>query len=248
VIYIQETHHVIGGMMPEFLDSLKNEWKPLVEKDGSSRLLWAWLHVVGTGPSYRAITLLQVEDYRAWGALVERYQKKGSDLNHWYENAWKCRRKVVGKVMTPTEWSPIPKAPAANAKADHPSTHYLHDVAFPHPGSVEKYIETLGRVYYPHMAPAKHAGRVPVPSTGTAPMLSMELCLRVAPGAGEVHEVALVQRINDWPAFCELLKRGGVPSPEKPKVGSNNWMEVGLTLRDQWESQIFGTTLWSPLD
>jgi len=239
MIYIHESHHVIGGQMEAFLESCKNEWRPLIEQDGRARLLWFWVWSHGTGPSYRAISLIQAPDYTAWGEIVDRYQRKGSDLHDWYEMAWKFRRKVDGKVMTPVEWSPVPKPPRKNAKIEHPPSVYLHDVAYPYPGHVERYIATLGKHYYPYL--------------GREQMLSMELCLRVAPGAGDVHEVVLVQRINDTAAFAELITKGEVtpvgprPRPSRRR-GATNWMEVGLTVRDQWLSQVFRTLPWSPLD
>lgn len=236
MLYIHETHHCIGGQVESFLHTLEKDWKPLIEADGSSRLLWVWHHAHGAGPSYRIITLTQVADWKAWGETVDNYQRKGRDLHDWYESAWKHRRKVDGKVMTPVEWSPIPKGPAKSVKANHPPTVYLHDVAFPYAGKVEQYIETLGHVYFP-----KLQGRA---------MLSMELCLRVAPGAGDVHEVVLVQKVHDLDRFAGLLFKGdsGAP-PKKPSLGKGEeWMEAGLKVRDQWDSRLFRTVSWSPLD
>ena len=233
MIYIHESHHVIGGHMEAFLESCKTEWKPLIEADGSARLLWFWLWAHGTGPGYRAASIIQVEDWNAWGEMVDRYQRKGSDLHDWYEGAWKHRRKVESKVTTPVEWSPIPEPPAAGQVAEHPSSIYLHDVAYPYSGGVEKYIETLGKHYYPFLGPDR--------------LLSMELCLRLAPGAGEPHEVTLVQKINDADAFGRLLTHGEAAHVGADEARATNWMEVGLTVRDQWLSQVFRTVPWSPL-
>lgn len=239
MLYIHETHHVIGGKMETFLEACRKGWLPLIEQDGLARLLWFWVWSHGTGPAYRAVSVIQVPDWKAWGELVGRYQRKGDPLHDWYEEAWKYRRKVEGKVMTPVEWSPIPKLPPPGAKAEHPPTVYLHDVAYPYPGHVEQYIETLGRHYYPYLGP--HT------------MLSMELCLRVAPGAGDVHEVVLVQKINDTAAFSRLITQGEAapvgPGQQAPGRQSQrpNWMEVGLTVRDQWLSQVLRTLPWSPL-
>ena len=80
-------------------------------------------------------------------------------------------------------------------------------------------------------------------------MLSMRLCLRVVPGAGDVHEVILVQRINDSDSFSRLLYQGGGAQPGgEAQRGGSRWMEAGLTVRDQWLSQMFRTVRWSPLE
>ena len=235
MLYVHETHHVIGKQEEAFVQTMKDDWLPLIEADGSARLLWVWKQAHGTGPGYRYITLHQVEDWNAWGALADAYHHKGSALHDWYENAWKSRYKVESKLMTPVEWSPTPDLPPKGTAIDRAPTVYLHDVAYPFSGGVTKYIQTLGAKYFPYL--------------GDHRMLSMKLCLRVAPGAGEPHEVVLVQKINDTDSFSRLLYAGeATPASGQPAKGESNWMEVGLTVRDQWLSQMFRTLRWSPLD
>ena len=55
--------------------------------------------------------------------------------------------------------------------------------------------------------------------------------------------------INDTDSFSRLLYAGeATPASGQPTKGESNWMEVGLTVRDQWLSQMFRILRWSPLD
>ena len=62
---LHETHDVVAGKMEEFWDAMRGEWQPLVEGDGTARVLWAFELTHGTGVSYQAITITAVRD---WGA------------------------------------------------------------------------------------------------------------------------------------------------------------------------------------
>src|SRR2546425_212804 len=50
MIYLHETHEVIGGQMDAFEHALRAQWVPLIERDGDAKLLWFWHHTHGTGP------------------------------------------------------------------------------------------------------------------------------------------------------------------------------------------------------
>ncbi|MBI3743681.1 MAG: hypothetical protein HY261_05265 [Chloroflexi bacterium] len=234
MIYVREMHSVIGGKLEEFLETCRKDWMLLVEKDGLARVMWFWEWAHGTGPGYRCVSLIQCPDFKSWGELVDRYQRKGHPLHEWYEHAWQYRRAVDGRVMTPTSWSPMPKLPPQGKPVDHPHSLYMHDVAYPFPGHVEKYMETLGKHYFPFL--------------GRERMLSMELCLRVAPGGSDVHEVSLIQRVNKPEEFLRLVKGDAPAHAPARQENASSWMTVSLTVRDNWHSQMLRTTTWSPLD
>ena len=71
-------------------------------------------------------------------------------------------------------------------------------------------------------------------------MISVVGCWTVAPGTGRHHEVVLLQRIEDWPRFAELLARG------EQGAQRGGWMVEGLRYRDRWESKLLRCARWSP--
>src|SRR4029450_9023942 len=76
MLFLHETHEVTGGRMEEFGAFMRDEWRPLVEAEGSARLLWCWELTHGTGASYQAITVTGVRDWTSWGALAARMQEE----------------------------------------------------------------------------------------------------------------------------------------------------------------------------
>ena len=70
MLYLHETHEVVGGRMDEFEALFRDVWQPAVEGNGLGRVLWFWHHTHGTGPSYQAISATAIPDWNAWGTLV----------------------------------------------------------------------------------------------------------------------------------------------------------------------------------
>src|SRR5262249_24230095 len=141
---------------------------------------------------------------------------------------WECRREVTAKLLQPTAWSPLQDIDfaAVRATADQPSL-YLHDTGWPYTGKLDAYTAALGSIFYT--------------ATRQSKMISVEACWTVGPGAGRFHEVVLLQKILDWPAFSRLLTAGERPT----KAGE--WMQEGLKYRERWESKLLRPALWSPL-
>src|SRR5713101_7765245 len=98
MLYLHETHEIVGGKMEEFEHCLREQWVPLMEQDDTGRLLWFWHHTHGTGPSYNAITITAVRDWAAWGALVER-SRTDARWHAWYAAVWGCRRELTSKLL-----------------------------------------------------------------------------------------------------------------------------------------------------
>ena len=223
MLYLHETHEVIGGKMAEFEALVQESWLPALERSGLGRLLWFWHHTHGTGASYQAISLTAVRDWQAWGELVARVAQS-DDFAPWNREVWRFRREVVSKLLLPTEWSPsLPDTTAASTTP----TLYLHDTGWPYTGKVDDYVAALGSIYYPQVRQSR--------------MISVEACWRTCYGTGRFHEVVLLQKILDWEAFANLLTHGERPS--RP----GDWMQEGLEYRDRWESKLLRTASWSPV-
>ena len=149
MIFLHETHEICGGRIVEFETSLRDVWKPLVERPGEARVLWVWEHTHGTGPSYQVISIVALRDWQVYGELVRRSKERG-DLHDWYREICSSRREVTGKILVPTPWSPLQETSLETSPtSDRPAAMYLHDTGWPFPGKLDEYMEALGTVFFP---------------------------------------------------------------------------------------------------
>ncbi len=227
MLYLHETHEVVGGRMEHFEHLVRQRWTPLVEHDGGAKLLWFWHHTHGTGPSYSALSITAVRDWDAWAALVGRMRSDPA-WHEWYAAVWECRREVISKLLLPTAWSPLQDSDFARSEStsDSALSLYLHDTGWPYAGKLDDYAAALGNIFYP--------------ATRRSRMIAVEACWTVCPGTGRFHEVVLLQKILDWEAFARLLTAGERPSQP------GDWMQEGLRYRDRWESKLLRPAAWSP--
>lgn len=210
--------------MEEFGAAMRDEWRPLIEEDGSARLLWCWELTHGTGASYQAITVTAVRDWAAWGVLVARMQEDPR-WREWRRRAGEVRKDTTGKLLLAASWSPLSSVDLG-AAPDREQALFLHDTGWPFPGRLDDYVAALGSVYLPQILQSR--------------MISLEACWITAPGTGRHHEAILLQKILDWPRFTELLARG------EQGAQRGGWMVEGLRYRDRWESKLLRTASWSP--
>ena len=224
MLFLHETHEVAGGRMEEFGTFMRDEWRPLVEADGSARLLWCWELTHGTGASYQAITVTGIRDWTSWGVIAARMQEEPR-WRDWRRRAGELRRDTISKLLVPASWSPNASIDLSAPPAGEPAL-FLHDTGWPFPGRLDDYVAALGSVYLPQIQKSR--------------MISLEACWIVAPGTGKHHEAILLQKILDWPRFTELLARG------EQGAQRSGWMVEGLRYRDRWESKLLRTASWSP--
>jgi len=227
VLFLHETHEVAGGKVGEFGEAIRTAWRPLVEARGEARLLWFWELTHGTGASYQVVSITAIRDWQTWGDMSERL-RSDADWRACDAQLWTLRREVTRKLLVPAPWSPLQTVDLTAPEAAPAATPalYLHDTGWPYPGKLDAYVGALGSVYLPQVRQSK--------------MISVEACWMVAPGTGRHHEVVLLQKILDWPAFSVLLTQGERPS--RP----SEWMKEGLKYRDRWESKLLRPAEWSP--
>ena len=226
MIFLHETHEIAGGRLAEFEERWRDGWLPAIEGSGDARLVWFWEHTHGTGPSYQAVSITAVRDWAAWGNLA-RMLDTDPEIRKWHQAIGECRREVTSKMLVPVPWSPLQEVDlAARTAAPAAPVLHLHDTGWPFPGKLDAYVGALGSVFFPL---TRHTN-----------MISVEACWTTAPGTGRHHEVLLLQRILDWPAFSRLLTDG--ENRERP----HPWMVEGLKHRDRWESKLLRTVGWSP--
>src|SRR5262245_46106486 len=99
MIYLHETHELIGGKSEEFESAFREVWKPRLEAGGRARLQWYWHHTHGTGPSYQAISITAVRDWTAWGEIAA--EMRGNAWREWWDVCWASRREVTSKLLQP---------------------------------------------------------------------------------------------------------------------------------------------------
>jgi hypothetical protein len=229
MLFLHETHEISGGKSAEADAALRDTWRPLIEADNRARVLWHWHLTHGTGASYQLVTITAVRDWQAWGQLVERMRGDGA-WQKWFDACAAWRRELTSKLLLPAPWSPLQTVDLAAAPAPTEGgavSLFLHDTGWPFPGKLDAYVDALGSVFYPQ--------------TRRSRMIRVEACWVTAPGTGRHHEVVLLQRILDWPAFSQLLTAG------ERQAQPGDWMIEGLRYRDRWESKLLRPAAWSPL-
>jgi hypothetical protein len=103
---------------------------------------------------------------------------------------------------------------------------------WPFPGKIGEYIKAAGGVYRPALG-----------SEGSQMHMNIELALQTMPGAGRYPEVTLMQKLSSLPRLIGLLTKDIPPEI----TGPGSWMHEALDLRDQWQSKLLRTAVWSPL-
>lgn len=232
MLFVHEVHKVVGKRAAEFEDAYRSGWLPTLAKGPDARLLWYFDLAHGSGLAYRVVTVTAVKDGAAWGRLAERLA--GGDLQSWARHLDGLQHESRARIMTPLEWSPsigsLEEVPTDSV--DHEPTMYMEDTMWPFPGKVHDYIRASGDIY-------KRA----LGAEGSQMQMHIELALQSLPGAGRYPEVTLMQKLSSLPRLIRLLTND-IP-PEVTQPGS--WMHDALDLRDQWQSKLLRTAVWSPL-
>jgi hypothetical protein len=232
VLFVHEVHKVVGKSAARFEDAYRNGWMPTLAEGSDARLAWYFDLAHGSGLAYRVVTVTAVKDGAAWSRLAERLAH--GDLQSWARDLDGLQHESGGRIMTPLAWSPllesledIPTNPVV-----HEPTMYMEDTMWPFPGKVREYIRAAGDVYQRTLA-----------AEGSQVQMHIELALQSMPGAGRYPEVTLMQKLSSLPPLIRLLTND-MPT-EVVQAGS--WMDQALELRDQWQSRLLRTAVWSPL-
>jgi len=231
MIFLHETHDVIGGRMDEFSESMSTRWRPMIERDGLARVMWFFTLAHGTNVSYQAISITAVRDWTSWGTLVDRMVAE-KDWRTWLRDVCLARRDVESKILLPNPKSPLQEIDLTSVEApgdDGVPSLYLHDTGWPYPGLMEDYIDALHTILEPQMEAV------------TPYVITAVAGWRTCPGTGRFHEAVLLSKIHNWELFSFLITFG------EPPAQPGEWMIEGLTYRDKWESKLLRTAPWSPM-
>jgi hypothetical protein len=232
MLFMHETHEVIGAKEEDFEAAFRDGWMPMLAKGDEARLLWYLNHVHGTGPSYHVVTITAVRDPQAWEVLATRIQR--GDLREWMAELDTLRYDVTGKLLLLVEWSPMQDLDLASVPVDgtsHALTLYMEDTGWPH-APIDEYIRYWGDDYHPMLLKAPPSHR----------LLEVEACFQPAHGAGRRREGILLQKIHSHERLLELLTTEVPPA----RKGPGSYMREALAYRDQWRSRLLRTSAWSP--
>ncbi|HWE71125.1 MAG TPA: hypothetical protein VG205_12205 [Acidimicrobiales bacterium] len=234
MLFMHETHQVIGRQASAFEEAVRDGWMPALAESDDARLVWYLNHAMGSGPAYQVVTITAVADGAAWESLAQRML--GGDLRDLTTRLDGCRHRVDGKMITPVYWSAMQDIELAEVPVDgreHELSVYMQDTGWPD-APLDDYIALWDHDYWQYMRKAPPDKK----------LLDIQACFQVAHGSGTRPEAILMQKIMNFSTLGHLLM-----SVEQydPTTWPGSYMAKGLELRDQWESKLLRTSSWSPL-
>jgi hypothetical protein len=195
VLFLHETHKVVGAREDEFEAAYREGWMPTLAKEDDARLLWYTNHAHGSGVSYNVVTITGIADGAAWERLVHRTQS--GDLKSWMRELDNLRHDVTGKILLPVDWSPLQSVDLASVPTDgatHPLSLFMEDTGWPY-APLDDYIRSWDEIYYR-------------PLSKTSRLLDIQACFQVAHGSYKRREAMLWQKIdasNNYAVLVHLL-------------------------------------------
>ncbi|HEV3282391.1 MAG TPA: hypothetical protein VG032_12390 [Acidimicrobiales bacterium] len=234
MLFLHETHKVIGKHASAFEDLYRNEWLGGLARSGDARLVWYLNHAMGSGPAYQVVTITAVADGLAWESLLHRMTT--GDLSSAAARLDSYRYQVEGKMLTPVSWSALQDVDLELVPTDageHELSLYMQDTGWPDK-PLDAYIELWDKDYWQFMRkiPKEHQ------------LLDIVACFQVAHGSGVRPEAILMQKIMNFTTLGHLLTS---VEDYDPSTWPGSYMAKGLEIRDQWESKLLRTSSWSPL-
>jgi len=234
MLFIHETHRVIGRHASAFEDVYRDEWMGALARSDDARLLWYLNHAMGSGPAYQVVTVTACTDGSAWEALAQRMLD--GDLSDTASTVDSYRHDVVGKLLIPVPWSALQGVDLAGVPTDgreHDLSLYMQDTGWPD-APLDDYIELWDKDYWQFMRKTPDEEK----------LLDIVACFQVAHGSGIRPEAILMQKIMNFSTLGHLLTS---VAKHDPATWPGSYMAKGLELRDQWESKLLRTSAWSPL-
>jgi hypothetical protein len=236
VLFLHETHLVVGAREVEFEAAYREGWMLILAQEDDARLLWYANHAHGSGLAYNVVTITGIVDGAAWERLARRTQT--GDLKRWMRELDHLRHDVTGKILLPVDWSPLQTIDLATVPTDgatHPPSLFMEDTGWPY-APLDDYIRMWDEIYYGVLSKAPPGMRI----------LDIQACFQVAHGSYRRREAVLWQKIDDannYAALVRLLTSETAPEHRAP----GSYMFEALNYRDQWESRLLRTSDWSPL-
>ena len=128
MLFVHETHQVIGRHAHEFESVYRSEWMPAVALDDGARLLWYADHAHLTCFAYYVLTITALRDGNAWERLAHRIH--GGDLREMARTLDGMRHDVEAQVLRPAPWSTLTDldlGSVPSVETEHDSVLYVED-------------------------------------------------------------------------------------------------------------------------
>jgi hypothetical protein len=234
MLFMHETHKVMGRHAALFEELYRTEWMGTLAESSDARLVWYLNHAMGSGPAYQVVTITAVTDGAAWEALGQRMLT--GDLSDLVARIDACRYEVDGKVLAPVYWSALQELDLSTVPTEggeHELSVYMQDTGWPD-APLDDYIQLWDHDYWQIMR------QIPPEKK----LLDIQACFQVAHGSGIRPEAILMQKIMNFSTLGNLLTSVEV---HDPTTWPGTYMAKGLELRDQWQSKLLRTSTWSPL-
>ena len=237
MLFLHETHRVVGSRAEDFEAAFRDAWMPALAKENDARLLWYLNQAHGTGPSYTVVTITALRDGDAWERHSQRTET--GDMRAPAAELDEMRHEAQSKLLAPVSWSSLQEVgleDVPSGDVDRPPALYMEDTVWPYPGALEDYLCAAGTLYA-HDTIAKRMAE------GTS-LLDLRAAFRTVAGSRADSEVVLWQRVIRPELLVRLLTQE-IPAEHR---GPGTWMREALAYRDRWESRLLRTAAWSPLD
>lgn len=221
MLFVRETHHVIGRHAHDFESTYRNEWLPALAVDDDARLLWYSNHAHLTCFAYYVFTITALRDGNAWEHLAQRVHS--GDLREPARKLDGLRHDVEAQILRPAPWSPLTHLDLATVPAtetDHESALFVEDTF--------RTNEPIDELAARDLERGGHSG------AGASPLTEIVGCLlAVAPWTGG-DDVVLWQRVRRPELLLPSLMAGS-----DERAGSPGIERVDSTLQR--------VSSWSPL-
>ena len=198
MLFLHETHKVVGAREDDFEAAYREGWMPTLAETDHARLLWYANLAHGSGASYTVVTITGVTDGAAWESLALRSQN--GDLTPWLRELDNLRHDVTGKILLPVEWSPLQEVDLPSVPTDgatHPLSMFMEDTGWPS-APLDDYIRMWDEIYYR-------------PLSVTSQILDIQACFQVAHGSYQRREAMLWQKISPG----QRLRHVGTPADHR---------------------------------
>ncbi len=236
MLFVHETHEVVGLKEDEFETLFRTGWMPMLAEGDDARLLWYMNHAHGSGPAYNVVTITGVRDGAAWERLDERIRT--GDLREWMQSvdALPPRRDRQGDAAGALVAHPggrLRRRAHRRARARAAPVHGGHRLADVvarrlHPGVGRHLPSAAARATPTTCAPSRSTSRR-ASRTRTVRRSGARRCC----GSGSPTRTTVLHLIaTDLPI-------------ERREPGT--YMYDALAFRDQWRSRLLRTAAWSPL-
>jgi hypothetical protein len=231
VLYISETHRIIGARFDDFESLCRDEWLPAVAKDRGTRFLWYFNRAHGSSVSFNVVTVTAAADFEAWARLQDRVES--GDMQELAHTADQMRYGTSAAINRRLEWSRMPEVDLTSVPTtaqDHERTMYIEDtihVSLDDPDAGEAAIRKA------------HRG---LGEPGPGALTEFVAAFRPLPVAGRRSQVTLLQRVLDLGILAKYYTEG-TPPPNPPWSAAHD----PVPFDDTWQTRVLRVATWSPL-